>query len=136
MLWKRTSFELLRQREIVQRGMHRTFTALSVMGSVAIISLVVWTSMLIRKYEVDRDIAEQRTTVLNAALEQRVTEINQLNRDLESRVQARTADLKRSNEDLEHFAYAASHDLQEPLRMVAAYVELLGRNTRPSGRER
>ncbi len=66
------------------------------------------------------------------ALEQRVRdlqrtegELKSLNEELEQRVLERTVELKRSNEDLEQFAYVASHDLQEPLRMIRNYVQLL-----------
>ena len=55
-----------------------------------------------------------------------------LKEHLEELVEMRTSELRASNEELQHFAYVASHDLQEPLRMISSFLQLL--SSRYSGK--
>jgi light-regulated signal transduction histidine kinase (bacteriophytochrome) len=73
------------------------------------------------KEVIERKLAEEEVKTLNAKLEMRVAERTR-------ELQDANETLQRMNEDLKYFSYAAAHDLQEPLRSVVTYNQLLKRD--------
>lgn len=79
----------------------------------------IWITNAIRDIT-ERKRAEEQIRKLNLDLQE-------MNSHLEDRIIERTEALLQSNEELQQFAYIASHDLQEPLRVVSLYTQLLAK---------
>lgn len=77
-----------------------------------------WIGMITDVHE--RKVAEETLRILNLTLDRRVAERT-------AQLEAANRALLASNEELERFAYVSSHDLQEPLRMIAGYTQLLAK---------
>lgn len=95
-------------------------------------SLIVLISVLISSVAASRRKTERALRMANERLDERVRkrtmELEQANaslREREALLVKQSDELARSNADLQQFAYLASHDLQEPLRMIAIYTQLL-----------
>ncbi|MFN3324427.1 MAG: sensor histidine kinase [Bryobacteraceae bacterium] len=109
---------------------HFTITTASVLTLITLWGMV----FLIGKLISARRKAVESLETLNAGLEERVEKrtaelaatVDRLQQEVRRREQVEAA-LRRSNEELQRFAFIASHDLQEPLRTMSLYAQLLSR---------
>jgi signal transduction histidine kinase len=99
------------------------FTGLSVLVGIFIAYDGMQLLYSIRSLSVKLQEQEKSEKAINAQLQVELAE----RRLAEEKLEKTLIDLERSNKELEQFAYVASHDLQEPLRKVGSFTELLER---------
>jgi len=111
---------LLKLRSEDADATSRTARTVIVLGEVLAIVFLCLAGAIVGQEMMHRGWAEEEVRQLNTNLERRVAERT-------AELDERAKELARSNAELQQFAYVASHDLQEPLRMVASFTQLLAK---------
>src|SRR4029077_16452368 len=117
---KQEEIRLLALRTEEAAKSSRNTRTVIVTGEVLAVAFLCLAGMVVAQEIGQRRRAEMEVRTLNTNLERRVA-------DRTAELNERARDLARSNTELQQFAYVASHDLQEPLRMVASFTQLLAK---------
>lgn len=94
-----------------QRNLNGWIFVFFLVGTAASIVILISLYNSLIEYIQGQEVAQKQLEAFNVELERRIAE--------------RTRELQQSNDELQQFAYVASHDLQEPLRTVTSFTQLL-----------